>query len=102
MKMRADHYGLVRLGLEGLIRQHGLSTVNRVFANHNENYGSVGATNSLYNSIRSFIDKGLTTQAEKDGVDSSILIVPVHEQLRDYHDSHINTAVKKMMKEVNL
>jgi len=104
MKMSIEHYGLVRLGLDGLIRKHDLATINRVFKCNIESYGSIGATSNMYSDIRRFIDDGLRSQAEKEGIDSSILIVDLHDSFqRDggYNQDHINTAIKQMMREVN-
>ncbi len=104
MKMRADHYGIISLGLDGLIRKNDVETIARVFRCNIEAYGMMGATNNMYSNIRSFIDNGLRVQAEKEGIDSSILIVDLHDSFQqgDYNQDHINTAIKHMMKEKHI
>ena len=101
MKMRADHYGLISLGLDGLIRKHNVGTISRVFRCNKEDYGMVGATNNLYSAVRRFIDDVLRVRAEKEGVDSSVLIVDVHDSFQkgDYNQDHINTAMKQLLKD---
>ncbi len=99
--MRADHYGLISLGLDGLIRKHDVETIDRVFNANKLSYGMVGATNNMYSTIRRFIDDGLRVRAEKEGVDSSVLIVDVHDSFQQggYNQDHINTAMKAILRD---